>query len=174
MVVITFSGKAESGKDSAANLLCDMLTAQGKKCVVIHYADYLKFICEKYFGWDGKKDAHGRGILQHVGTDLIRKKEPDFWLNVVINLLKVIEGQYDYALIPDARFPNEIDGMKIEFEALSVLVKRVDYENTLSAEQRLHASETALDNFVFDRELVSPSGIDKLEKVVRAFYYTIH
>ena len=169
MVVITFSGKAESGKDSCAQLLCDMLTAQGKKCVVIHYADYLKFICEKYFGWDGKKDAHGRGLLQYIGTDLIRKKEPDFWLNVVINLLKVIEEQYDYALIPDARFPNEIKGMKNEFKTISVLVERTDYTNSLSSEQRLHVSETALDGYLLDYTITSPTGLGNLRDAVHEF-----
>jgi hypothetical protein len=169
MVVVTLSGKAEAGKDSAANIMKEILEKKGKKCLIIHYADYLKFICEKYFGWDGKKDLHGRALLQYVGTDLIRKKNPDFWLNVVVNLLIVVGAQYDYVFIPDARFPNEVDKMMANFDTISVYVERTDYENSLTPEQRLHASETALDGHPFDFTITSPTGLDKLAVEVKDF-----
>ena len=49
MEVITISGHALHGKDSAAIIIKNHLEKKNKKVLIIHYADYLKFICEKYF-----------------------------------------------------------------------------------------------------------------------------
>lgn len=55
MKVLCISGKAQSGKDTVASILNEQLLALGRKALVVHYADLLKYICRQYFGWDGKK-----------------------------------------------------------------------------------------------------------------------
>lgn len=167
MKVITISGKAEAGKDSTAKMLKNIYEKQyGRKVLIVHYADYLKYICTQYFGWDGKKNLKGRALLQYVGTDLIRKKNPDFWATTVANLLDVVGSQYDYILIPDTRFPNEVELMKNKFNTLSINIVRLDFENSLTPEQRLHPSETALDGYRFDYVVRSESGLDNLEREI--------
>ena len=121
--------------------------------MVIRYADYLKFVLEKYYGWNGKKDEEGRTLLQHIGTDVCRKNNPDTWVNVVVELVKGLGDSIEYVLIPDARFENEIDcWYKEEFEVVSVRVVRLnedgsEFDNGLTKEQKEHPSETSLDDY---------------------------
>lgn len=112
MKVITISGKAQNGKDTTAGLLKAALEADGYKVLIAHYADLLKYICKQFFGWDGQKDDAGRHILQYVGTDIIRQKRPDYWVGFVASILELFPNEWDYVLIPDCRFPNEIDYLK--------------------------------------------------------------
>jgi len=85
--VIAISGKAQNGKDTTAGFLKCALESDGYRVLVTHYADLLKYMCKQYFGWDGQKDDAGRQILQYVGTDVIRSKRPDFWVDFIIDVL---------------------------------------------------------------------------------------
>ena len=78
MKVILITGRARSGKDTTANITKKILEERKKSVLIAHYADLLKFICEKYVGWDGKKDEQGRALLQWLGTDVVRESDPDF------------------------------------------------------------------------------------------------
>lgn len=163
LMIITISGKAEHGKDSFANLLKEKLEHKGKKVLILHYADYLKFIAEKYMDWDGKKDINGRTLLQQLGTEKARNYYTDFWVNAVYNVVKLFQYDYDYFLIPDTRFPNEINFWKNKKENIkSVKIVRLGYENSLTEEQRNHPSETSLDNYKFDYLIQSSGGLDSL------------
>ena len=148
--IITVSGKAGHGKDTFASALSNTLQAMGYNVLIFHYADLLKMYCEKYFGWNGEKDEAGRTLLQYIGTDVIRKKRPNYWVDHAIDLLQVLKDRWDYCIIPDARFPNEMERWtKAGFKLTAVHVNRVGYESNLSAAQQRHKSETALDDFYF-------------------------
>lgn len=152
-LVIPIIGKARNGKDTFAQYLKEKLEEKGKKVLVVRYADYLKFVLEKYYGWNGKKDEEGRTLLQHIGTDVCRKNNPNIWVNVVVELVKGLGDSIEYVLIPDARFENEIDcWYKEEFEVVSVRVVRLnedgsEFDNGLTKEQKEHPSETSLDDY---------------------------
>ena len=152
-LVIPIIGKARNGKDTFAQYLKEKLEEKGKKVLVIRYADYLKFVLEKYYGWNGKKDEEGRTLLQHIGTDVCRKNNPNTWVNVVVELVKGLGDSIEYVLIPDARFENEIGcWYKEEFEVVSVRVVRLnedgsEFDNGLTKEQKEHPSETSLDDY---------------------------
>ena len=159
-MIITLSGKAECGKDFSANMMKKWMDEEGYKSIILHHADYLKYICKTYFGWDGTKSEEGRRILQYVGTDLVRAKYPNYWVDATLRTILILEHMYDYFLIPDCRFPNEILLPRVaEFDVASILVTRPNYENKLTPEQRLHASETSLDNFDFDYEIISDKNV---------------
>lgn len=164
--IILISGKAESGKDTTAKLLQQKLKG---KSLIIHYSDYLKFICQTYFGWNGIKDEYGRNLLQSFGTEKVRKRNPNFWVDAVCRLIDILRDDFDYFIIPDTRFPNEID-LPIWFfgrgRVITIRVERLNYTNTLTRKQQNHPSETALDNYLFDYYIRSESGIDKLEKEI--------
>jgi hypothetical protein len=171
MQIITVSGAARHGKDSTANILKEKLESFHKKVLIIHMADYLKFICEKYYGWDGQKNEAGRKILQITGTEKVRSKFPDFWVDIVIKFLEAFGKDFDYILIPDTRFPNEINKLKDSgFITLALNVVRLNFENDLTPEQRLHPSEIALDEFNFDYIIESESGLDNLSIEVDKLY----
>ena len=87
MKILAISGHAQNGKDTVAGLLRDALKDDGNRVLVAHYADLLKYMCRTFFDWDGNKDEKGRYILQYVGTDIIRKQAPDFWVDFVSSVL---------------------------------------------------------------------------------------
>lgn len=169
--VILFSGKATSGKDYAANILKELMEQDNKKVLICHYADLLKYICKTFFGWDGQKDNVGRSILQKVGTDTIRKQNPDYWVEFISEFLKMFPNEWNYVLIPDCRFPNEITQMILDgWDVMTVRVNRLNYESPLTEEQQNHISETALDGYQFDYYIDSESGIDNLRIEVEKMY----
>jgi len=163
MKIITISGKAQHGKDTTAVILRDMLTADGYKVLITHYADLLKYMCSTFFGWDGKKDETGRRILQYVGTDVIRKKRPDFWVDFIIDVLTLFPDKWDFVLIPDCRFPNEIQRLKdARLDITNLRVVRENFVSQLTAEQREHPSETALDNYTPDYYIINNGSLSDL------------
>ena len=169
MRIITLSALARHGKSLTAEILSQKLQSMGYRVLTIHFADYLKFVCRTYFGWNGEKDEKGRSLLQYIGTDKIRKHASDFHVDLVIRFLLIFESDYDYVLIPDTRFPNEILKSREFFNLTSVHIERLNFENDLTPEQRLHPTETALDGFKFDYYIKSPSGREFLSQEVDKF-----
>lgn len=150
MKVLCISGKAQSGKDTSASIIASILSEKNISYVTIHYADLLKYICKTYFNWNGEKDEIGRTLLQYVGTDIVRKSNPNFWVNFVKDFLQMFKSKWDFVLIPDARFPNEIEIMKDVFETYHLRVVRDNFDDKLDDNQRKHASEIALDSYPYD------------------------
>lgn len=135
--------------------------------MITHYADYLKYIAVKYFGGTYKKTPEMRNLLQKLGTDIVRKREPNYWVDTVVNFVKVFGRDFDFIIIPDARFPNEILRWKEEnIDVASIHVQRINFENDLTPEQRSHTSENALNDFKFDYYIKSESGVDCLKHEV--------
>jgi hypothetical protein len=150
--IILISGKAESGKDTVASFICNEILEQDKikSAVIVHYADYLKYICQKYYEWDGSKSTFGRSLLQNVGA-IARKEDPLFWVQTVSRLVSTIFFKEDFIIIPDARFFNEIaHWITLDYEVITIRVERSGHENILTEKQRQHSSEVELDNYDFD------------------------
>lgn len=151
MKVVLISGKAQHGKDTVASMIKRKLRSDGHKVLVTHYGDLVKYICKEFFEWDGKKDIPGRWLLQTVGTDRIRSKYPDFWVDFIHKILTCFPREWDYVLIPDCRFPNEIETIvKSGMDAVHLRVIRGNFESPLTEEQQKHPSETALDSYTPD------------------------
>jgi len=168
-LILFISGKAEHGKDTVAKIIRKQLFQEDKNVLIIHYADYIKFICKEYFGWNGVKDKAGRTLLQKVG-DEGRAKNPDFWVNKVREFIKTFGSEYDVILIPDTRFKNEINIMNSpEFDQMSVRVVRKGLISSLSKEQQNHKSETDLDYYNFDAYISVEEGLDKVQEAVDNF-----
>ena len=168
--IYAISGKAQHGKDTFADLLYRELIEKDYRVLVIHYADLLKFICKFFFNWDGRKDEKGRHILQYVGTDVIRNKRPDYWVQFVVDMIELFGDNWDYVLIPDTRFPNEIDVLKQNFNNVKhIRVTRLNFESTLTDEQKKHPSETALDDYQPDIKVTNAGTIEDLKALVKEF-----
>lgn len=173
MKIITIAGKAQHGKDTAAELLKNKLeVCKEKKVLLTHYADLLKYVCEKFFGWNGKKDEAGRSLLQYVGTEVIRSVEPDYWVDFIKSILNMFPDNWDYVIIPDTRFPNEIDNLKDDFDVVAVRVVRPNFDNGLTDEQKQHKSEVALDDYAFDYIIENSGNLNDLAtEVTRLIEY---
>lgn len=169
MKVVCISGKAQHGKDTTASLIKECLEERGERVLVAHYADLLKYICRTFFGWDGNKDEKGRHILQYVGTDVIRQKAPDYWVDFLAGFLEIFDNEWDWVLIPDTRFPNEVDLMKDKFDATHIRVVRPNFVSPLTTEQQNHPSEVALDDYFPDCYLDNSGDMDALRETVNTW-----
>lgn len=171
MRAIAISGKGRSGKTTLANELKNIFEKSGVRAIVVNYADYLKMICEKYFGWDGQKDEAGRQLLQQTG-DLVRKNNPDCFVNVVLQLVEGLQGKVDVILVGDCRFWNEISLLKSSMYLDGVFTIRVEREgdySDLTEEQKRHPSETSLDDYKFDLVVKNDKDLQSfLDKAVNA------
>ncbi len=160
---ICISGKAQNGKDTSAEIFKKELVNRGHSVLVIHQADLLKYICKAFFNWNGEKDEAGRTLLQQVGTNVIRKVEPDFWVNFIAKVTGFFKDTWDYIIIPDTRFPNELEKLKADdANVYHVRVIRKDFKSPLTEEQQRHPSETALDGVESDFTLINDKDIDGL------------
>lgn len=170
MKVILISGKARHGKDTTANFLRTALESDGYSVLIAHYGDLLKYICRTYFGWNGEKDEYGRTLLQKVGTDAIRSQRPDYWVDFVTGVMELFPGEWDYVLIPDCRFPNEVDRVKeAGFDTTHVRVVRENFVSPLSSEQQAHPSETSLDDVAADYYIKNNGSLKDLSEAVIGF-----
>ena len=167
MKVICISGKAQHGKDTTAGLMKEMLQADGYKVLIVHYGDLLKYICKSFFDWNGEKDVYGRSLLQRIGTDVIRHQMPDYWVSFIADILGFFNDEWDYVLIPDSRFPNEVDYLKERgFDVIHMRVIRQNFISVLTLDQQMHPSETALDNIVPDYYINNYGSITDLRETI--------
>lgn len=167
MKVIAISGKAQHGKDTTASFLKNALEADGNKVLIAHYGDLVKYVCKTFFGWDGNKDEYGRSLLQRVGTDIIRKQEENYWVGFVGSILKFFPDEWDWVLIPDCRFHNEVDFLKSQgFDLTHLRVVRENFTSPLTIEQQNHPSETALDNVEADYYIVNDGTTGDLQEKI--------
>lgn len=165
--VVLVSGHAGNGKDTVAGIIRDTLKANGERVLITHYADLVKYMCKAFFQWDGCKDEKGRSLLQYVGTDCVRKIKPDYWVTFIVDVLRFFPNEWDWVIIPDTRFPNEIDVVKeAGFDVTHVRVVRPFYENGLSPEQLSHPSETALDGVAPDVFITNDGDMRRLVETV--------
>lgn len=162
-----------TGKDTFAQILKEELEKQNKSVLITHFADEVKFVCKNFFSWNGEKDEEGRKLLQYVGTDYFRNQvDQDYWVNRMVENIKAIQNypfiHYDYIIISDTRFPNEIEKFKTDYKDIScgfpyqLTTIRMVRELSLTSETTTHSSETALDGYRFDYIIINNDSIEDL------------
>lgn len=165
--IILISGEARSGKDTLAEILTERLDG---KCITISMADYLKVMAKKYYQWDGKKDERGRTLLQQLGTDKIREELGwhTFHVERVCQDIEIIQDRFDFVLIPDVRFRDEMfyTMAKFPYDTVTMKMNRPNLKSSLTEEQRNHRSEQDLKGFRHDYNLVCDEGIPAVEEEV--------
>ena len=169
MQVILISGKARAGKDLSANILKEEFVKEGKTSIILHYADFLKSFCREHLSYKGKDVEGGRELLQWFGTDVVRNNYEDTWVDMMFALLKGIRSEYDCVIIPDVRFPNEIEKIKNNFKSVTLRIVRNNEKNELSNDEKKHLSETALDDYEFEHVIFNNGTIDELKNSLSYF-----
>jgi hypothetical protein len=167
--IILISGKAEHGKDLSASILKEYLEQKGKRVVITRYALGLKEMAKTYCGWDGNKDDKGRELLQKLGTEKIRKEMnmPNFHVMRLMEDILICQEYFDYVIIPDCRFPNEVEMPKSMFgdKVVDIRVSRLNHVSKLNEEQLKHESEIALDNYKFSHYIEAENKEQLREKL---------
>lgn len=176
MNILLLLGKAESGKDEASKFIqADIQRHNYSPVWVVHFADYLKYILRSYYMWNGKKDEAGRSLLQNVGAE-IRSIDPTFFAEMLAKTVYVTFQRNSTIIIPDTRYKNEIETMQnlvdrlnkevkkdLHHDLITVRVVREDHINSLTPEQRLHHSETELDNYICNLTISNYSDLGRLK-----------
>ena len=186
-MIIGISGKAGSGKDTAAKMLEvlyanpdisyeDFVNKRYKNFAdiqIVHFADSLKETAQVLFRigeWEtntqeGKKTTINwigktvRELLQGIGQGLRDTIDPNLWVKI---LFANTEGWSNY-IIADVRYPNEIYAIK---ERNGILL-RIDRKGAGAGN---HSSETALDNYKeWDVHIENNGSIEDLFEAMRIF-----
>ena len=72
-------------------------------------------------------------------------------MRFIADMLGFFEQAWDYVLIPDTRFWNEVEYLtKSGFDVVHMRIVRDGYISEMPAEQQNHISETALDDYLPD------------------------
>lgn len=167
--IILLSGKAEAGKSTCAKYLKEQLENKGYRVATDLFAKYLKGYLRDFYGWDGvTKDKFYRDKLQVLGTDVIKEKlnYKAFHAKRLAEDIQIIYDDFDFIIIDDCRFRDEVHTMKAMFpdECISVRINRYDYKSKLTEEQLKHKSECDLDDFKFDHVIhTRKSSIGQLQ-----------
>ena len=186
-MIIGISGKAGSGKDTAAKMLEvlyanpdisyeDFANKRYKNFAdiqIVHFADSLKETAQVLFRigeWEtntqeGKKTTINwigktvRELLQGIGQGLRDAIDPNLWVKI---LFANTEDWSNY-IIADVRYPNEIYAIK---KRNGVLI-RIDRKGAGAGN---HSSETALDDYKeWDIHIENNNSIEDLFEAMRIF-----
>lgn len=189
MNILAFSGRKQSGKSTSADYVADFIKKMhpNKICQIYSFADPLKKdICMNILGlsydqcygsdenkntltdlvWEGEK-LTARRAMEVIGTDIFRKLMNDVWVRATV--IKIKQDNPDLAIIPDCRFPNEVDTL-INNNAYVIRL-------TLDPFNSISNSETALDKDKYDWEKFSliidnnQMTIDKKNQIIIDFLH---
>jgi hypothetical protein len=183
-MIIAFSGRIGSGKDTAAEIIkkldpsfeikkfaaklktvASLLTGipvenfedqEFKKTFLSEQWTYADFA---YGGFGSKpklRQMTVRGFLQRLGTDAVRD---NLHTNAWVNALFADYKPGDNWLITDCRFPNEYDAVKYH----GGIVVRMERGELI---EDVHASENALDHHKFDYRIDNNGSLDDLSEQV--------
>lgn len=143
--IFIISGKARSGKDVVADLICEYY--QDKRVKKLSYAYYLKQYVKDITGWSGSEEDKPRSLLQSIGIDILKKIDENFLVNRVCEDILVYSNFYDIIVITDARLISEIEIPKSMFnDIVTIRVNRMS-DNSLTPLEKKHITETGLDNY---------------------------
>jgi hypothetical protein len=119
--------------------------------------------------WYENKNNITRLILQIVGTDVVRRIQPHYWIEQTI--AKIAEHKrHSWATVSDWRFPNEFELVDKAFpHAVSVRV----VNNRKDDRSDTHISETALDDFTFQHTIKNNGSLEELKSQVQDLVYNL-
>ena len=149
-IIICICGKAGSGKSLAANYIYEEYTKKNKKVIISPYTKYLKKYVSEILEKKINEKNKPRTMLQKLSSELIKKKlgYEDFFIKRQLEDISIYKFFFDVVIIPDVRFPNEIECLKNkEYKVISIGIKRENYNNKLTTEQKSDITEIALDNY---------------------------
>ena len=183
--IYLFTGKAQSGKNYIARELNKALTSEHKTVLELSFAYKLKSFISTLFDmpieevdkWKLNEQAFTangttmREILQRFGTDIIRKHvDKDYWIKFVAT--RIVNTDYNYYLITDYRFPNELD--VVDYIKLYDLYNLTDYNvkvvkviNNSTIKSSRHESELLTD--VIDADIVIDNTDHKYKFDIKDF-----
>lgn len=131
--------------------------------------DKLSYYLQDCTAFDRTDEA--RAALQFWGTEIRRKQQDNYWINKMSEFIVNSVNSGLSVNVTDARFPNEVDlikdlaGKTIRLDVPEeIRIKRVEKRDNIKVnpESLNHISETALDNYNFERIFDGTKGPHEL------------
>ena len=168
MRIFLIAGKAGSGKGEVAKIIKEYYIYKLEKCVITEYSKPLKKFAQELTDWDGNPNTKPRKYLQDLG-DQIRKIDSKYFINKMLDDLKIYETLTDNLVISDVRMPDEIEDIKLNYDNVySICVENQFGASKLSIEEQSHITETALEDYAeFDYILANDSYENLKDKVFK-------
>lgn len=162
-------GKARHGKDTIAEMIRHYYIENHYDVLNLQYSSYIKEYAKKISNWDGSEETKPRELLQQLGTNVIRDKiDEAFFVKKIVDDIKVYSFFFDVLTISDARFKLEVDTPRDNFENVVIIrVNRPNFDNGLTEEQKMHRTETDLDDYKnYDYVIENDGNLEDLKEKV--------
>lgn len=166
MRVFLIAGKSRSGKHSVAETIKNYYNMKKEKTVITEFSKYIKLFAREMTDWEYNTEPKPRKFLQDMGT-FIRKNmnQPNFFIDRMLEDLKIYEKFFDNVVIADIRFPNEIAAIKNFFpESHSIYVINEHGNYDLNSTEANHETEHAFDDYDDFDYIIVNDDIKALEK----------
>ncbi len=190
-LVVLLSGKIGSGKNTLADMILKEL---GDKASADAFARPLKEFCRDVFrpvvayinetvkrwggsrdlltvdeNWFEKKTPLTRLLLQVVGTDIVRRIYPLYWIEATVANIR--QNPKEIVLLTDWRFGNEHVVLHDHFHTFTV---RVNRDIPREGKEHQHESETALDARTHYNVVVDNNGtLEELKAQAQEIAYLL-
>ena len=149
-IIFLIAGKAGSGKSTVGKILESKYLEYNKKVIISPVTKYLKKYIEEITKEEVNDVNKPRDLLQNISSVVIKKElgMKDFFVNRLIEDLKIYSYFFDAIIVPDVRFKEEIEVIKNNFDnVISIGIERDNYCSTLTLEEQNDITEIALDNY---------------------------
>lgn len=183
-LLIGLGYKARQGKTIVSETLQELSTSVR----LYSFAEELKLYCaahhdelyKKYPNISTKQKPdpiYGYvGMLQHYGTDVMRKKDLNHWVKKIGERLDKIT-RWQVSVITDVRFPNEAEWVRSRGGYLINIVRLAPGAKRYIDPTRdpKHPSETALDDYTnwYAHLAVGEGELDWLKEITRSLFFRI-
>ncbi|MBQ4583580.1 MAG: hypothetical protein IJA94_01635 [Bacilli bacterium] len=158
MKIFLIAGKAGSGKAEIAKMIKEFYIYKKENSIITGYSKYLKMYAKEMVDWDGNENNKPRKFLQDLGSYIRHDLNmPYFFIDRIIDDIRIYERDADICIIDDIRLPEEIEEIKKNFDDVtSFLVINQFGKSSLTIEEQIHPTETALESYNgFDYTLVN-------------------
>lgn len=163
--IFVIAGKAQTGKDATAKLIRKYGGKYNLKTAIIQYSMYVKLYARALTGWDFEEETKPRTLLQNIGQGVRSMVSQRFFINRIIDDIRILANYVDIIVISDARLPEELDDIKKEFSSVyKIHIIKNNASNNLTYTEAHHITETALDHYNdFDYTILNDGTIESLE-----------
>lgn len=151
-IINLLKANRDMSEDEAAELLSEKFNMSVEQGGWLVSRLYPELDIPDLNGWS--RTLGVRGSLQVLGTDIRRAQYPDYWTDKFFAEANSLDA--DFVFATDARFPNEMDGVKnkngvtlrMDISEETLKQRRNNRDGiTYTPEQLNHISETALDDY---------------------------
>lgn len=148
MKIFLIGGKAGSGKNTFGDYLKSELEANGYKPCIMQFSTPLYEYARKYFDWNENIDPKPREFLQKMGIEIIKEKlhKDLFLIDRLCDDISILNEFFDAFIVTDTRLLKEFLEMKKRYnDVVTIHLKRNNYENNLTLEEKQHITEQEVD-----------------------------